>query len=133
MRLNCGTIRDTITAIAATSTPTLTTMSHASPMSCLSAMMIPPTHMIGADTIIVQVSRTSICTCWTSLVVRVMSEGAPNRVISRAENEPTRWKTEARTSRPKAIELRAPYQTAAIVHTTCTKVTASMTAPIHRM
>ena len=43
-------------------------------------MTMPPTHMIGADTIIVQVSSTSICTCCTSLVVRVMSDGAPKLV-----------------------------------------------------
>ncbi len=41
-------------------------------------MMTPPTAMIGAATIIVQVMTTSIWTCWTSLVVRVISDGAPN-------------------------------------------------------
>ena len=47
--------------------------------------MMPPTHMIGAVTIIVKVISTSICTCWTSLVVRVISDGAPNLPTSRAE------------------------------------------------
>lgn len=46
-------------------------------MSWPSAMMMPPTHMMGADTISVNDIRTSICICWTSLVVRVISEGAP--------------------------------------------------------
>ena len=88
IRRNCGIIFDTISAIAATSTVTLTTISQDSPRSSRSAMMMPPTHMIGAVTINVQVSRTSICTCCTSLVVRVISDGAPKCVISRAENEP---------------------------------------------
>ena len=71
-------------------------------------MTMPPTHMIGAATSIVQVMSTSICTCCTSFVVRVISDGAPNRPTSRAENSPTRWKTAARTSRPKPIAVRAP-------------------------
>ena len=45
--------------------------------------------MIGAETIIVKVMRASICTCWTSLVVRVMSEGVPKWPTSRAENSCT--------------------------------------------
>jgi hypothetical protein len=39
--------------------------------------------MIGAATIIVQVISTSICTCWTSLVLRVISDGAPIWATSR--------------------------------------------------
>ena len=54
--------------------------------------MMPPTHMIGADTISVNVIRTSIWTCCTSLVVRVISDGAPNWPTSRAENVWTRVK-----------------------------------------
>ncbi len=48
-------------------------------------MITPPTLMIGAATSIVQVISTSICTCCTSLVVRVISDGAPNWATSRAE------------------------------------------------
>ena len=55
--------------------------------------MMPPTHMIGADTIRVNVIRASIWTCWTSLVVRVISDGVPNRPTSRAEKSCTRLKT----------------------------------------
>ena len=58
-------------------------------------MMMPPTHMIGAETISVKVIRTSIWTCWTSLVVRVISDGAPNWPTSRAEKVCTRSKTAA--------------------------------------
>ena len=53
-------MRDTIAAMAATRVITLSAISHARPMSCLSAMTTPPTAMIGAVTIIVQVSNTSI-------------------------------------------------------------------------
>ena len=73
-----------------------------------SARMMPPTHMIGAETISVKVSSTSIWTCCTSLVVRVISDGAPNWPTSRAEKSCTRLKTPARTSRPSAIAVRAP-------------------------
>lgn len=76
--------------------------------SWLSAMMTPPTHMIGAETIIVNVISTSIWTCWTSLVVRVISDGAPKVAISRAEKDCTRSKTAARMSRPSAMAVRAP-------------------------
>lgn len=76
--------------------------------SWFSAMITPPTHMIGAETIIVNVISTSIWTCWTSLVVRVISEGAPNVPTSRAEKDCTRSKTAARMSRPSAMAVRAP-------------------------
>ncbi len=85
-----------------------TTISQDSPTSCRSAMMMPPTHMIGAATSMVQVITTSICTCCTSLVLRVISDGAPNCATSRAENSPTRWKIAARRSRPKLIAALAP-------------------------
>ena len=77
-------------------------------MSSRSAMITPPAIMIGALTISVQLSRTSICTCCTSLVFRVIRDGAPNRAISRLENDPTRWNTAARTSRPSPMAVRAP-------------------------
>ena len=108
MTRNCGTIRTITAPMASTSTGTHTAISQDSPTSSRSAMTTPPTHMIGAATSIVQVSRTSICTCCTSLVLRVISDGAPNRLTSRAENSPTRWKIAARTSRPKPIAVRDP-------------------------
>ena len=85
-------------------------------MSSRSAMITPPTIMIGADTAIVQAISTSICTCCTSLVLRVISDGAPNCCTSRVENVPTRWKSAARRSRPKPIAVRAPNQTAPTEH-----------------
>ena len=63
---------------AISSTGTLTTMSQDSWMSCCRAMMTPPIARIGAETSRVQVISTSICTCCTSFVLRVMSDGAPN-------------------------------------------------------
>jgi hypothetical protein len=41
------------------------------------AKITPPTAMIGAAMSIVQPMTTSICTCVTSFVMRVMSDGAP--------------------------------------------------------
>jgi hypothetical protein len=40
-------------------------------------MMMPPIMVIGAATNMVQLKSTSICTCCTSLVLRVISDGAP--------------------------------------------------------
>ena len=51
---------------------------------------------------------TSICTCVTSLVMRVMSDGAPKVATSWAEKSVTRWNSAPRTSRPNAIAARAP-------------------------
>ncbi len=63
---------------------------------------------MGAATSIVQVITTSICTCCTSLVLRVISDGAPKWATSRAENAPTWWKTLDLTSRPNPAATRAP-------------------------
>ena len=101
-RRNPGIIRLTMKPTANTSTGTLTSSSHDSTRPSRIAMMIPPTAMIGAATSIVNVISTSICTCCTSLVLRVISDGAPKRPTSRAEKEPTWWNKRARRSRPGA-------------------------------
>ena len=88
MARNCGIIRQTMRPIAMISTGTLTSSSQASPMSVRNAMITPPMHMIGAATSSVQVISTSICTCVTSLVLRVISVGAPKWATSRSENVP---------------------------------------------
>ena len=67
------------------STGTTTTTSQDSPKSSRIAITMPPTIMIGMVTAIRQVIIASICTCWTSLVARVISEGAPYVVTSRLE------------------------------------------------
>ena len=105
---NSGRIRRMIKVTTMTRIGTMTRISEDSGTSWFSASTMPPTHMIGADTSSVKVSRTSICTCCTSFVVRVISDGAPNWPTSRAENSCTREKIAARTSRPTAIAVRAP-------------------------
>ena len=129
IRRNRGTIRMTIIPTAPASTGTHTATSHDRPASSRSAITIPPTHMIGAATSIVQEVSTSICTCCTSFVHRVISDGAPNRFTSRVENSPTRWKTDARTSAPKPVAVREPWCTAATEQATCTRLISSITPP----
>ena len=58
-------------------TATATATIHDRPMSSRRAMMTAPTMVNGAPRIMMQVMRMSCWTCCTSLVVRVMSEGAP--------------------------------------------------------
>jgi hypothetical protein len=67
------------------------------------------------------------------LVVRVISDGVPNRPTSRAENAWTRLKTPCRTSRPRAIAVLAPKYTAPIAQAIWTTLTASMMPPVRRM
>ena len=95
--------------------------------------MMPPTHMIGADSSSVNVMIASIWTCWTSLVVRVISDGVPKWLTSRSENCCTRLKIPCRTSRPSAIATCAPKYTAPTAHRICASVMASMTPPVVRM
>ena len=42
--------------------------------------MIPPTIRIGAETMIVRAMKTTVWTCWTSFVLRVISDAGPNVV-----------------------------------------------------
>ena len=71
-------------------------------------MITPPIAVTGAATSRVQVMNSSICTCCTSLVMRVMSDGAPNPFTSRVEKPVTRWNRPARTSRPNPMDAREP-------------------------
>ncbi len=96
-------------------------------------MMIPPTIRIGAETIIVRPMNTTVWTCWTSLVLRVISDGGPKWLTSTWENVSTVEKTARRTSRPKPIATRAPTYTAATEVTPRTAVTTSISAPTRRM
>jgi hypothetical protein len=77
MPRNSGRIRTMMAPTAVISTGTITSSEADSGTSWRNARMIPPTHMIGADTMSVNVMRTTIWTCCTSLVVRVISDGAP--------------------------------------------------------
>ena len=71
-------------------------------------MMIPPTIMIGAETIIAAPMKTTVCTWVTSLVLREISVGAPKRETSCAEKSPTLEKMAARMSRPSPAAEWAP-------------------------
>ena len=71
-------------------------------------MKMPPIDMIGAVISIVQVSWTTSWICWASLVVRVSSDGAPNRAVSSAEKLVTWPKIVERRSRPTPMPARDP-------------------------
>ena len=92
---------------ATSRTGTDSPISHDRPGARVTAMTMPPTAMTGAVTSIVALIITSIWTCWTSLVLRVMSEPAPKAEISRSEKPLTRSKTSPRRSRPMLIAARA--------------------------
>ena len=96
-------------------------------------MITPPTAMIGAATIIVRGHDDE----HLHLLHVVGGAGDQRRrpelrELARGE-VPTRWKSAARTSRPKLIALRAPKYTADIEQRICTTVTASIQPPVRRM
>ena len=128
-----GTICQTTTPTARNSAGTTTASSHESPRSSRIAITTPPTIMIGTWTARVQASSASICTCCTSLVLRVMRDGAPNCATSRPENDPTRWKTAPRRSRPNDIAVRAAHATATTEQRIWSSETPSITAPTRTM
>ena len=77
-----------------------TTMTHESPRSFETAMMMPPIIMIGALTIILIMRRTTICTWVTSFVVRVTRLGVPILSNSWSEKAETCVKMSSRMSAP---------------------------------
>ena len=89
--------------------------------------------MIGAPTISVQAMTTSICTCCTSLVVRVINDGGPKCDTSRALKRSTCPNNLPRRSRPNDIAARAPKNTAAIDAAIWTTLTASIQPPMRMM
>ena len=102
-------------------------------MSCWSASTTLPTHIRGADTATPNAESASICTCCTSLTVRVISDGVPNCPTSRAEKSSTRRKTAERMSRPIAMAVRAPSDTAPTDAPNWTSARASMVVPVRVM
>ena len=80
--LNSGMSSAAMTATTTASTATATMTSHDIPASWRSAMITPPTAMIGAATMKLKNSSVVICTCCTSLVARVVSVAAPKRDMS---------------------------------------------------
>ena len=72
-------------------------------------MMIPPIAMIGATIMIVRPMNTTIWTCWTSFVLRVMSDAVPKRFTSTCENVSTSPEDGAPHVAPEAhARSRAP-------------------------
>ncbi|GAP60342.1 hypothetical protein AHiyo1_38470 [Arthrobacter sp. Hiyo1] len=130
---NSGTNRLTMRPTATSSTGTLTAISQDNCASCRTAMMTPPMLSMGAATMRVQDIRTSCWTCCTSLVERVISEGAPKRVTSCSENSPTLVKMAPRRSRPRPMAAFAPKYTAVIEHAICRRVMSNMRLPVPRM
>ena len=59
-----------------------------------SAMMMPPIIIMGASRMTLSIINTTICTCCTSLVVRVISDGVPKRLTSACEKLST-WRKSA--------------------------------------
>ena len=95
--------------------------------------MIPPTMRIGAEMITVSATKTSVWTCWTSFVLRMMRDAGPKRLTSAWEKRSTAAKIALRTSRPKPIATRAPKYTAATDASASAKVTTSISPPTRRM
>ena len=71
-------------------------------------MMMPPTIMIGAVTIIATPMKTTICTWVTSLVLREISVGAPNRGDLLRGESPTRCEDPGPQVAAQAIADSAP-------------------------
>jgi hypothetical protein len=92
----------------AASRGTATATSQERPTSSCRAMMIPPIIMIGAVTIMVRAMAVTVWICWTSLVFRVMREGAPKPATSRLEKSATRVNTADLSSRPSPMAVRDP-------------------------
>ena len=128
-----GTAFQSNTPITAPMSGTITTMSQDSVASSRRAMMIPPIARIGALTRMVSAICRKSCTCWTSFVLRVMSDAVPKRFISRAEKLCTRSKTAPRTSRPTPIDVCEAKYTATTAKRPSSSVIPSMTAPVRQM
>ncbi len=101
--------------------------------SCTSASAMPPKHMITADTATSAVVSTMFCTCWTSLTVLVISDGAPIWSTSRADRFMTLPNTLARRSRPSPDEALELSSMAPLAVGICTTATANMVAPVPQM
>ena len=85
MAWNCGIIRQTTVPTPSTRAGMATSSRSDSGPSSRMARIVPTTRVMGAAARIVSDITTRIWTCWTSLVIRVISEGAPNSPTSRAE------------------------------------------------
>ena len=103
---NRGMSRTIVTPMTRAMTGRITRRRPDSGTSVRRAMMIPPTIRIGAETMIVMAMKMTCWTCWTSLVLRVISEAGPKWLTSTWLNDWTVVKIAPRTSRPKPIAIR---------------------------
>ena len=94
---------------------------------------MPPMHMMGVATMKFRPISMSICTCWTSLVPRVIRVGAPKTLTSFAEKLVTLRNTPRRRSRPNAMAALDPKYTPAIAVATWISATPSITPPVRQM
>ncbi len=85
IRRKVGVMRQMIEPWARSTRGMVTMKIQDRPASWRTARITPPTAVNGAPRSIVQVISTSICTCWTSFVMRVMRLGGPNWFTSRLE------------------------------------------------
>ena len=106
--MNRGIARRVIRPMMSTIRGTITISSPDSGTSWRRAMMTPPTMRMGAETIIDSAVTTTIWTCCTSFVLRVISEAVPNLLTSTCEKVWTARKTALRMSRPTAMAVSAP-------------------------
>jgi hypothetical protein len=133
MTLKSGIALATIAPMKAAISGMMTTRIPESGTSSRSAMMMPPTAMIGAEMIMFREKSTTIWICWTSFVLRVMSDGAPKMLTSCCENVCTLPKMAARTSRPKAIAVFDPQYVPTIAAMPSRNVMASIIPPVDMM
>lgn len=86
MDRNCGTTRTNIAPMTTAITGTATPSRGERALPSRSAMITPPTHMIGAMTMSISAICRNSWICWMSLVLRVISDGVPKPFTSRADN-----------------------------------------------
>ena len=79
---------------------TASTMIQPMPVLVPTTLMMPPMPMMGANSTIRSSMTTTICTCWMSLVLRVIRDAVENWSISVWEKCSTLSNTCRRRSRP---------------------------------
>ncbi len=82
MRRNLGMVRPMSTPTTASSTRSATAMIHSRPLLVAHTWMKATMPMMGARRIMRSIMTTTICTCCTSLVQRVMSDDGEKRSTS---------------------------------------------------
>ena len=104
--LNLGMATAISTPTKARMRATATAMIHPMPVLVPSTFTMPPMPMMGAYTTIRSIITTTICTCWMSLVLRVIREAVENCSISAWEKDTTLENTRCRRFRPSLAPMR---------------------------